>query len=577
MKKLLLAAAAVTTLVTSADAALKKGDLAVDFTLNDIKGNQQHLFAYLDSGYTVIIDESAAWCGPCWSMHQSGQFNNLIAKYGPAGTVSAKKIMVIFIEGESTNTTAQLYGPAASTGSYATTTQGDWVSGENYPFIDNPPTNVRNAYLDGGFPTFTVIGRDRIVYDQFAGYSSTMGTEAFWTKYLTTAPNYGPSTTTDAKIVDYTISDVFLCNANPKIRFQNYGNQTITSATLKVLSGSTTIATQNWTGSLTKYATQDVQMPTFSQAGPYKFEVTVTGDANAANNSLTVTNLNVIAASQATTAPYVQDFQSAGTAIPTKFVLDGNGGDMYGMSAALSSGGVPITVIGSNNQATNCLAVLYQNNAASFKSEVMLGNYNTATASAPTFAFDLAYQAKATAATDKLELLSSIDCGATWQSAWVGTGSTLVTKPGVPSSFFLPAAGGDWATKTAPLPKNNNLFLKFVATTSPTGSPSYAWIDNFNVSTTTAVDDVIAKNSISIYPNPTTDAATLQFDAIKATSVSIQVVDLTGRVVANVANENVQAGSRKFTINTANLPSGIYNVKIQTESGSQTQRLSVVK
>ena len=43
---------------------LPNGSVAPDFSITDIDGVEHHLYSYLDSGYAVIIDFSATWCGP---------------------------------------------------------------------------------------------------------------------------------------------------------------------------------------------------------------------------------------------------------------------------------------------------------------------------------------------------------------------------------------------------------------------------------------------------------------------------------------------------------------------------------
>jgi len=57
----------------------------------------------------------------------------------------------------------------------------------------------------------------------------------------------------------------------------------------------------------------------------------------------------------------------------------------------------------------------------------------------------------------------------------------------------------------------------------------------------------------------------------------VQILDATGRVVKNVTNQTMGAGTQKLGVSTADLAAGIYNVKFQTESGSHIERLTVIK
>src|SRR5690349_829758 len=108
MKKAISTLALALGLASTASAVVKVGDIAPNFNLKDIDGKTHNLYSYLDSGYAVIIDVSAAWCGPCWTGHNSGVYEKLVDHYGKNGTITPGKIKFIFIEGESANTTAQL-------------------------------------------------------------------------------------------------------------------------------------------------------------------------------------------------------------------------------------------------------------------------------------------------------------------------------------------------------------------------------------------------------------------------------------------------------------------------------------
>lgn len=52
---------------------------------------------------------------------------------------------------------------------------------------------------------------------------------------------------------------------------------------------------------------------------------------------------------------------------------------------------------------------------------------------------------------------------------------------------------------------------------------------------------------------------------------------MTGREVFSVPAEQMNAGGQQINFSTAGLPSGIYNVVINTGNGTLSQRLSVIK
>lgn len=571
--KRLISTLALAFASVGAFAQAQVGSIAQDFTLTDINGQTQHLYSYLDSGYTVIIDVSAAWCGPCWAAHTSGVFENLTNHYGTNGSITPGKIKVIFIEGESQNTTAQLYGPKNTSSSYATNTQGDWVTGTNYPIIDN--TSQNSFYLYGGFPSFTVICRDRLVAYKNAGYGSSMGAESFWLQYANTCPTTGPSTGTDAKAVPYSGTNYYICNTGitPTLKFQNYSKTaTITSANIELYSGSTKLATQPWTGSLAPYAVASVPftatVPTSAPFGPYKYKVVVSGDAQTSNDMSKDSLFKVFGAASATTLPFGENFEGVAS-IPYR----------YGVTSLTfipynSSTGALYTVPGRDGSTTEAALVDFADMTAGSTTELVLGSFNTSGNTNITMGFDLAYAPKASES-DKLEVLVSTDCGQNWAAPYSKAGTTLATTAST-GQVFIPTAAGNWRHEMVNLApyKGSNMIVKFKGTSA---AGSYAWLDNIRIVPTLDVTNVINSNSVNLYPNPAKDAANLDFTLAKSGTVVVNVLDATGRTVANVANGTMAQGAQHMSIPTATLAAGVYSISIQTEEGTLTQRLSVVK
>lgn len=547
---------------------VKVGDIAPDFTLTDINGKSHHLYSYLDSGYAVIIDVSAAWCGPCWSAHNSHVFDKLTDHYGTNGTIQAKKIKVLFIEGEASNTTAQLHGTSSGS-STATYSQGDWITGTNYPFIDD--ASVNKYYLYGGFPSFTVICRDRLVRSVNAGYGSAMGNESYWLDIVNQGcPSYAPSSTVDAKPVVYTGMPFFVCNASPELTFQNYSkSQNITSATIKVKSGSTVVATYPWTGNLAPMAKTTVTIPSFAGTvfTPYNFEVVVSGDSYPANNVSDDSLFSIYSSANATSGAVMENFE-ASDELPAKMISSD-----YTIRPFKAAGSYALT--GADGNLGRALLFGFPEMNANENEQIILGNFNTAAATTLSLDFDYSY-ANVSGKNDQIDIQVSKDCGATWTSVWKKAGSALSTTTPPSSGAFVPKAAGDWKHAKVNLiaQKSNNMVIKVIGTNN---GGHYAFMDNININGQLAVNSFNSVNNILLSPNPAKDYINVEFNLERNETVTIKIVDATGRVVSVVSNSVMDHGKNKIVVPTNNLASGVYSLSIETEEGKTGSRFSVVK
>lgn len=86
--------------------------------------------------------------------------------------------------------------------------------------------------------------------------------------------------------------------------------------------------------------------------------------------------------------------------------------------------------------------------------------------------------------------------------------------------------------------------------------------------TTTAGTTTYSKGSVVVYPNPAN--ASWTFSIANGTLTNIQIVDLTGKVVANQA-----ANTQQATVNAAALANGVYFAKVNSAEG--TSVIKVVK
>jgi len=576
MKRKIFTLAIALFSAAGASAQLDPGSIAPDFTLKDLNGTDHHLYDYLQQGKTVFIDVSAAWCAPCWGYHSTHALSDIYKQHGPTGfpNVNAgttNDVMVIWVEGETTNTTAQLHGPVNLSGSYATQTQGDWVTGTPFPIVDantSITSAFKTAWKIGYFPTIYMICRDRIVQEV-----GQLSAAALYAASQAGCPNYAPSSTVDAKaVIPYTTGSFYVCNANPIIKFQNYSaTNSITAATINVYSGSTLVKTHAWTGpAVPPYGVASVTIPGFAGTSfvPYKYEVIVAGDSKATNNMSKDSLFKVYAASNAVATPWTENFE-ASSAMPFKMTSS-----QAELRTFQSQGSY--TLKGVNGATTRGLLFPNPETATNDVFEVVLGNFNTAAATNVAFEFDVAH-ANATGKADKLEIKVSKDCGATWATAWSKSGSALASAPiPAPNTAFVPTQGSNWRHETVVLTpyKSSNMVVKAVGTSN---AGHYVFMDNLKITNTLAVPNVIANGSVALYPNPARESATLEFTLSSSSEVNVSVLDALGRTVSVVSNATLQQGAQRFTIPTSALAAGAYNITIRTEEGTISQRLSVVK
>lgn len=80
-----------------------------------------------------------------------------------------------------------------------------------------------------------------------------------------------------------------------------------------------------------------------------------------------------------------------------------------------------------------------------------------------------------------------------------------------------------------------------------------------------------------VYPNPFNPVTQIQFDVLRRSNVTIQVFDITGRLVETLINGEQPAGTHQITWNANRYASGIYLVRMSTDVGVATRKITLIK
>lgn len=136
---------------------------------------------------------------------------------------------------------------------------------------------------------------------------------------------------------------------------------------------------------------------------------------------------------------------------------------------------------------------------------------------------------------------------------------------------------GDASNSTATAPvhayaTNGNYTITLIASNG-----SCSDTVTFNLLVNVGVEEIQTLAGVNLYPNPVSQEATIDVNLNEATNVSVFVYDITGKVVANVFDGQMDAGMTTLKVDASNLEAGIYFTTIVSNKAKKTLKMVVVK
>lgn len=565
MKKILLFFVVVLSF-SFATAQLPNNSIAPDFTATDINGVSHNLYAYLDSGYTVVLDLSAAWCGPCWSVHQSGVLQDLHDAYGPNGT---NEMRIFYIESESTNSLDQLYGINSTNGggaNRATDSYGDWVGSHTFTFIDN--SSIANAYQLQSFPTLYTICPERLTRVFVGSPPGGFSTSDFYN--IATACGGVATETRDPSLLTYTGEELAYCATfDGSVVMQNHGTTPLTTATVELKQGGNTIATQNWSGNLATYQTAVVNFTgvSFSAGSAVTAEIT-SPDDDLTNNNLSF-DVDVLGSSA---QDIIEGMESGSLATyPAGLYLDKTSDWLPFILENDDFNNPPSQEIGGFGQSAKSMLFDFYNEQSG-RGAIVFDKLNVP-ADADSIELDFSYaHAQYQTESDRLLIEVSSDCGATWTEVFNEAGSSLSTA-GATTSLFVPQTT-DWVAVNIDLNAfaGEEIIVRFVGVSNYGNS---LWLDDINISfkTVSSIDDLAFETSLNLSPVPASSVLNIDFALENEQNVQLSMLSIDGKVIAS--QEFTQVKDVNTFFNVSDVENGVYFISVATESGISTRKFVV--
>jgi hypothetical protein len=373
-------------------------------------------------------------------------------------------------------------------------------------------------------------------------------------------------------------------NVTPEMTVTNNGTVAVSNFDVSYSLNGGTPVSQNVSASVAAGASTTI---TFPGATLSAGENVITYEVSTANNPnlYDLSSANNIAASgvliqvpSATFATYfAENFEGyalGGAAISNSLTINPDGARFFVVNQGVNSS---INYdIGGYGASAQSLRWNFYSIAAGIESSLLYEKVDLSGTTLNEVIFDYAHS-QYQGSNDELEVRASDDCGATWTTVWQKSGADLAQGNPEQTGNWYPSAS-NWNTAFLNLTAFNGsaeVLLEFIGR-SDFGNNLY--IDNIqmNNSNNVSLKEEALNQAFNFYPNPAEDNFTLEFDLASSATVTASIIDVTGRVVLVIAQEEVLSGAKSLNTSVANLEAGAYIVQVEI-NGAVSQEKLIIK
>ncbi len=295
------------------------------------------------------------------------------------------------------------------------------------------------------------------------------------------------------------------------------------------------------------------QNPTHTYTTPGTFTVTLTVSNGADELSKTYSNVITVLGEGGINTPLLEGFEGNWPA-NNWFINNVDGDETW-------------QVVNTNYSGTKGLKLSNFTSESGHVDEFISNTFDMSAIDTIFVSYKWAYANRVNETDDRLRISASGDCGESWTLARIRKGTTnLPTRTGT-NLAFTPSGIDQWSGETLTLTNSSymteNFQLKYEFI-SYGGNNIY--LDDINITVVDTLGNFIELTEspleISLFPNPTNDAAILILGSAAHKKTSVTLFNSAGEIVEQIYQGNLTVGTHTFNI--SNKASGFYIVQIQS-------------
>jgi hypothetical protein len=166
-----------------------------------------------------------------------------------------------------------------------------------------------------------------------------------------------------------------------------------------------------------------------------------------------------------------------------------------------------------------------------------------------------------------------------WENGGDATGTQNFVYKADPINPYV-GVPTNWKTTQGYPVRENLRYTNATLLTAANGNPigDLTWFPEIAVGV--EVEPGVVPSEFSLgqnYPNPFNPTTTIKYNITKPGFVTLKVYNVLGQVVATLVNEEQNSGTYKVDFNASKLASGIYMYTIQSDNGSLTKKMLLLK